>query len=289
MKEAIIESLFAEKLERLPPFAARLRQLYPSKQLMLKFGVEVIRVWGSSAMTSIDACERSHAQFRQRASSGGPGRSPVVVANRVVCGQAHAEHIALGGSCPPQGRHALAKIQDIAVGATSANNGGANKHAGSAFIRFLNCKMSSFKRLQGQGSSITQAQREQVVEIARREWAEMRTNNVAEHEQWLLATRASKHQQLVGAGVRGDAQVLGLPNFVGLWGGSTHQDLMFDVETMLRHGMGGSCKDADAWRDDGMRVQSVVPDRCCGSADFKVFGCIGEKRMFAELTASTPT
>ena len=100
-------------------------------------------------MVTVHAGERDQAQFRRYVSSQGLGRSAVRVAKHVFCAQAHAAHVALGGEAMPTGGRKLKALLQVAVGhgASETVPEQKSRHPGSAFIRFLNGKGKTFKRL----------------------------------------------------------------------------------------------------------------------------------------------
>lgn len=258
-RRGLAESFLAEPIDCLPPLCARLRALCPTIEDMLSAGVEIVRSWGASAMVAIDACERSHAQFRQFVSSTGPGRSAVPVANRVMCAQAHAAHVALGGEAMPTGGRKLKALLGVALGHDETDTVPKQRlHPGSAFIRFLNCKMKTFKRLHSPNQALDEKQRKWVQEVARQEWAQMRLRGDGEQEQWCVANRAAKARPALE---QTPAQEEPEP-FVGLWGRSQHRQLLLDLPTLVRCQVGQSGPGVSAWQDETMYVRAEAPARC---------------------------
>jgi len=101
-------------------------------------------------MIAIDASERTHAQTRLDARSAGPARTASSVANRVLCRQALAEHVARGGVDVSDTTKLLSHVwkrQDGVLAVTSGKRRATSSHPGSAMLRFQNMKEHAYKSL----------------------------------------------------------------------------------------------------------------------------------------------
>lgn len=256
---------------------------------MFTLGAEVVRTWADCAMVAIDRCDRSHAQFRQQASLPNQRKSAEAAANRVLCSQAHAAHVALGGEAAPGGSKGVQGFLDIVgVGAGATDEPNQKKsHPGSPYLRFLNCNMRAYKVLRSPDRPLSQEELDHVREQARQEWAKTVVMSDGEAEQWRLANRTAKARQALvdQSGAQPNARA-----FVGLWGGSPHRGLLLDVPTLRRFGVGLPCAFSEAWRDETVYVRSEVERRCVDGAPSlpPVGGCFAQKKNVCKVRGVHP-
>lgn len=278
-REEVVARFFEESVPCLPPFCVRLRTLCPTPAAMLTMGAEVVHAWAASCACAIDACERSHAQFRRQVASPGPAKSAVAAANRALCARAHAAHVAKGGESMPAGGKKLEKVLSIARGGDEGEpvRKKRSMHSGSAFIRFLNNKMKAYKQLHSPHESLTQEQQDRVRGSARQEWSTMQAIGSEEVAAWRLATRTAKIRDVL-LDNRVDTSADPSGQFVGLWGASQHKELLLDPSVLVQGGVGQPCSSASAWVDPSVYVRADVEQRCGNRGRGPPMGCFAQKK-----------
>lgn len=263
------------RLECLPVMCQRLRRLLPSRAELVLHGPAILRTWGLSTMTAVDHSERAHAQVRVDLQSSGRGKLFTAAANRHMCRQALAEHLALGGRDVSDSAVAF----DIARRPSSPAEAGGTKrsnHPGSAALRFQNMKRQAYKQLHAPTRSLTPQELSTIRDKAREEWRAIQ-QDPAKLAEWRMLNKAEAEQKRLPALTAGGPQVR---EFRGLWGRSRNPGHLLPPAELVAHGVGVRAPTAEAtWRDPQDVVTAPGPEReWPREAVCAVMGCCAAKK-----------
>ena len=218
-----------------------------SREQFKRLGGDEVRTWLHSCGVAIDFSERSHGQMRQDINTVAGSAEVRRAGDRMFCRQLSKAHLKTAKTATLPSLTSVLTIATEAkrVEESSSDNidgriapsvpvqqgkgkSAPSKHPGSPWIRFLDMKEKAFKLLHGvEGEDLSPAQRAEVLEKARGEWAaiqEQRGEALASYKAW---NRACKDGKLV-AHEKNKVQLPASNRFKGLWGSSSRPDMPID-------------------------------------------------------------
>lgn len=275
-KDKALDAFLSEPIACLPLLCKRMKELYPSKQQLLKQGGESVEAWARSTMVNIGASERAHALMRTDISSAGPGRNPCVSANRVFCRQMRAHHEALGGHAP---QLAGAGPPSESAGQLAARRG----VGGNPRIEHLNNRRHACKALHAPFRSLTPDEMRKCDQGAAAEWQVVAADPV-QVEAWRPCHYASQ----LGRSAKTKAAIgCGDIAFKGVWGLSQVRHEVLQLPTLQEHGLHRPLSREEhqkVWHSDDLIVRAAL-DRRGGipsASRVKIDGCFNDRKSVVE-------
>ena len=284
-----IREMRSMPLQCLPLSCQRMRARYPTEAALREFAPPVFLKLLDKVPASIAFAERQHAQMRQDLLTTKRARSFTASSNRTFCKQALAEHVRRGGSDParagPAALVACMRASDpvaaplpIADAApASAKKLGPSRPAGP-FIAFQSKREAAFKQLVAPGRKLTAVEQQRMKDAVRSGWDQVKRDaQVARYTAEARATfRVKKNSVCSDARALAEEAVVPLAPFKSVWGGSSNPQHVVEPDTIVAHAqkLGGlRHRDAEAWADDTLSVESAVDAVVRGGWGRSVFGC----------------
>lgn len=274
-KREIATQFFEERFECLPLMCQRLRQLFPSVGAFVHGVPAILQSWGLSTMTAVDFSERAHAQIRVDMQSHGPGKRFTATANRHLCREAKAAHVALGGRDIGDASVALA----VACARPATEKEMQRKpsaHPGNPQLQFQNMKVKAFKQLHAPTRSLTPQEQESTKASAAKEWAAIR-QDTTQLAQWTMLNNANAMLKRTPALQGAQPQQ---KQFEGLWGRSSRPEFLVSPQDLVAKGMGAKTPTyTEMYEDPRDVVRHPVPRRDGPPGALPaVLGCFASKK-----------
>ena len=277
-----------------PLLVRRWKARFPSRELLRTAGVREASQFLDSVPTSIDFVERSHTQLRCDLSSDGAGKHRKRSMTRLYCRQLKAAHAARGGHVflgRDLARAHTSRVrkrrkstpQEMAVQRRAPRKRqtlGARRPRGSAYIRFLNMRMTAKKQMKG-SKALTADEVALVRSRAKRDWNTVGVNGAA-HRLLGDAVRFGVQER-----PRAETPLEG-NQFRGVFGSSTTCCQLVDAVAFGRFMKSEACRLAVANINDEEVDRNTItapPDRMrtVRTVLREVLGCYAAKRNVCRL------